>query len=151
VDGKLNCRRCSGLEVEQDYMLGKHGIDIYLLTYTNIGSGEAFMMANYVCHHTERLSEVGGKDILVRCDTDLNTVTDQSLKHQQYTPIQDTLVSKKVKILAVYPSPSRTLFASNLSDCLGGDFSNLMAGNLNANHVDWKSRAMIPRGKLMLD
>jgi len=108
-------------------------------------------MANYVCHHTDGLSEVGGRDILVRRDTDHNTVTNQSLKHLEDTAIQDTLVSKPVKILAVYPSPSRTLITLDLSDCLGGDFPILMAGDLNANHVDWKSRAIMPRGKLMQD
>jgi len=108
-------------------------------------------MANYVCHHTDRLSEVGGGAILVRRDTDHNTVTDRSLKHMEYTAIQDTLVSKPVKILTVYPSLSRTLITSDLSDCLGGDFSILMAGDLKANHVDWKSRAIMPRGKLMQD
>jgi hypothetical protein len=47
------------------------------------------------------------------------------------------LASKPVKILAVYLSPSRPLIASDLPACLGGGFPVLMAGNLNAKHVEW--------------
>jgi hypothetical protein len=57
--------------------------------------------------------------------------------------IQDMLASKLVKMVAVYQSPSRTLLALDLYDCPGGNFP-IMAGDLNANHVDWKSRAITP-------
>jgi hypothetical protein len=71
-------------------------------------------MAIYVCHHTDRLFEVGGRDILVRRDTDHNAVTEQSLKQLEDTTMQYTLVSIPVKVLTVYPSPSRTLIASDI-------------------------------------
>jgi hypothetical protein len=54
-----------------------------------------------------------------------------------------------VKILAVYQSLSWTLIALDLSDCLGGDFPIFMAGDLNVNHVDWKSRVITTRDKIM--
>jgi hypothetical protein len=47
------------------------------------------------------------------------------------------LISKPVKILAIYLSPSRPLFASDLSVCLRGGLPNLMAGDLNAKLMDW--------------
>jgi len=46
------------------------------------------------------------------------------------------LAYKKVKILAVYLSPSRPQIASDLSTCLCGGLSVLMVGDLNAKHVE---------------
>jgi hypothetical protein len=45
-----------------------------------------------------------------------------------------------VKILSVYLSPSRPLIGAELSACFGGGMPILIAGDLNAKHVDWNSR-----------
>ena len=50
------------------------------------------------------------------------------------------LAGKPAKILAVYLSPSRPLIKSDLTACLSGGLPVLMAGNLNAKHVDWNFR-----------
>ena len=56
-----------------------------------------------------------------------------------------------MKILAVYLSPSRPLIKRDLSACLDGGLPVLMAGDLNAKHVDWKSRLTTTRGRLLRD
>jgi hypothetical protein len=56
-----------------------------------------------------------------------------------------------LKILAVYLSPSRPIVESDLSACFGGDFPVLMAGGLNAKHVDWNSGLSTTRDKLVRD
>jgi endonuclease/exonuclease/phosphatase (EEP) superfamily protein YafD len=61
------------------------------------------------------------------------------------------LATKPVKILAVYLSPSRPLIVSDLSACLGGGLSILMAGDLNAKHADWNSSLITKRGRLLRD
>ena len=50
------------------------------------------------------------------------------------------LAAKPVLILAAYLSPSRPLIGVDLTVCFGGVLQVLMAGNLNAKHVDWNSR-----------
>ena len=55
-----------------------------------------------------------------------------------------------MKILAVYLSPSRPLIGADLDVCFGGGLPVLMAGDLNAKHVDWNSR-LSTRGKLLRD
>jgi hypothetical protein len=107
-------------------------------------------MANYVCHRTDGLIE-GGRDILVCCCIDHNAITVQGLKHLEATAIQNMLASKPVNILVNYPSPSRPLIASDLSACLGGGLPIPMPGDLKANHADWKSRMIMPRGRLIRD
>jgi hypothetical protein len=47
------------------------------------------------------------------------------------------LANGPVKILAAYLSPSRPLIEADLSACLSGGLPVLMAGDLNAKHVDW--------------
>jgi hypothetical protein len=50
------------------------------------------------------------------------------------------MARKPVKISAAYFSPSSPLIGEELSTCFGGGMPVLMAGNLNAKHVDWNSR-----------
>lgn len=56
-----------GRKLELGHFHGQYAIDIYLLTATDLRYDEAFRMANYICHRTERLTEGGRTDILVRC------------------------------------------------------------------------------------
>jgi hypothetical protein len=61
------------------------------------------------------------------------------------------LADKPVKILAAYLSPSRPLIGADLTACFVGGSLVLMAGDLNAKHVDWNSRLTSKRGKLIRD
>ena len=108
-------------------------------------------MAKYVCHRTDRLTEGGGTDVLVRRGIDHYAVPVQGLKHLEATAIHVMLASKPVKILAVFLPPCRPLFASDLSACLGGSLPTLMAGDLNAKNVDWNSRLITTRSRLLHD
>jgi hypothetical protein len=56
-----------------------------------------------------------------------------------------------VKILAAYLSPSQPLIEADLSACLSGGLPVLMAGDLNARHVDWNSRLITTRGRRLRD
>ena len=61
------------------------------------------------------------------------------------------MAGKPVKILAAYLSPSRPLIGADLSACFGGGMPVLMAGDINAKHVDWNSRLNTRRRKLLRD
>ena len=54
-------------------------------------------------------------------------------------------------ILAACLFPSRLLTKSDFSSCVSGGLSVLMAGDLNAKHVDSNSRLTTARGKLLYD
>jgi hypothetical protein len=54
-----------------------------------------------------------------------------------------------VKILAVYLSPSRPLIGADLTAWFGKGLPELMAGDLNAKHVDWNLRLTTRRRKLL--
>jgi hypothetical protein len=59
------------------------------------------------------------------------------------------MAGKPVKIFAAYFSPSRPLIGVDLSSCFAGGMPVLMAGDLNAKHVDWNSRFSTRRRKLL--
>jgi len=61
------------------------------------------------------------------------------------------LANKPVKILAVSLSPSRPVIASDLSACLGGGLPVLMAGDLNAKRIEWNSRLITNRDRILRD
>jgi hypothetical protein len=50
--------------------------------------------------------------------------------------IQATMAGKPMKILAAYLSPSCPLIGADLTPCFGGGLPVLIAGDLNAKHVD---------------
>jgi hypothetical protein len=115
-----------GRNVELNHFLGKHGVDICLLTETHLRSGQDFRLANYVCHRTDRPTEGGGTAILVRRGLDHYAIPVPGLSQFEVTAIHVELTSGPVKILADYL----------LSACLSGGHPVLMAGDLNAMHVD---------------
>jgi exonuclease III len=140
-----------GRKMELDHFLGKHRVDICLLTETHLRSGQVFLLANYVCHHTDRPTEGGGTAILVRRGIDHYAITVPGLTQLEATAIHVMLASGPVKILAAYLSPSRPLIEADLSSCLSGGLPVLMAGDLNAKHVDWNSRLITTRGRHLRD
>jgi hypothetical protein len=79
----------------------------------------------------------GGIDILVRRDIVHHSVPVPGLTHWEAAAIQVKLAGKPVKILAAYLSPSGPLIGADLTACFGGGLPVLMAGDLNAKHVDW--------------
>jgi hypothetical protein len=93
----------------------------------------------------------GGTAILVRLGIVHHSVPIPGLTHFEATAVQVTLAGRPVKILPAYLSPSRPLFGADLTACIGGGLPVLMAGDLNAKHVDWNSRLTTRRGKLLRD
>ena len=134
-----------------EQFLGQHGVDICLLIETFLNPDEAFRLANYICHRTDRPTAGGGTAILVRRGIQHYWVPVPSLTQLESTAIHTELAGRPVKILAVYLSPSRPLIRADLDVCFGGGLPVLMAGDLNAKHVDWNSRLITTRGKLLRD
>jgi hypothetical protein len=95
--------------------------------------GQAFRLANYVCHSTGRPTKGDGTAILVRRSMDHHGVPFPGLPHWEATAIQITLAGRPVKDVAVYLSPSLPLIKRDLSACLDGGLPILTAGNRTPN------------------
>jgi hypothetical protein len=67
------------------------------------------------------------------------------------TAIEVTSDGKRAIILAAYFSPSRPLIGADLTVFFHGGLPVLMAGDLNAKHVDWNCRLGTRWGKLLRD
>ena len=80
--------------------LGQHGVDICLLSETFLNPGEAFRLANYVCHRTDRTTAGGGTAILVRRVITHHPVPVPGLTQLEATAIQIMLAGRPVKVLA---------------------------------------------------
>ena len=112
---------------------------------------QAFRLANYVCHRTDRPTAGGGTAILVRRGIVHHSVSVPGLTHLDATAVQVTLAGRPVKILAAYLLPSSPLIGADLTACFGGGLPVPMAGDLNGKHVDWNSRLTTRLGKLLRD
>ena len=126
--------------LELVHFLSQNGVNICLLIETFLNSGQAFRLAIYVCHRTEKPTAGAGIAILVRRRIVHHSVTIPGLTHLEATAVQVTLAGRPVKILAAYHSPSRPLTGAVMNACFGGGLSVLMAGDLKTKHVDWNSR-----------
>ena len=58
-----NADEVRGRNFELEHFLSQHGVDICLLSET---PDQAFRLANYVCHRTDRRTAEGGTSILFR-------------------------------------------------------------------------------------
>ena len=84
--------------------------------------------------------------MLVRRGIVHHSVPVPGLTHLEATAVQVALASRPLKILAPYISPSRPLIGVDLTASFGGGLPVLMAGDINAKHVDWNSRLTTRRG-----
>jgi hypothetical protein len=94
--------------MELEHFLSLHSVDICLLSETFLKAGQAFRLANYVCHRTDRPTAGGGTDILVRHVIVHHSVPVQGLTHLEATAVQVTLAGRPVKI------------GADLTACSGG-------------------------------
>jgi hypothetical protein len=120
-------------KLELEHFLNQHGVDICLLSETILNHGQTPLLANYVCHRTDRPTAGGGTAILVCRGIAHHSVPIPGLTHLEATAIQVTMAGKPVKILAAYLSPSRPLIGADLSACFGRGMLVLMAGDLTPN------------------
>ena len=104
-----------------------------------------------VCHRTDRPTAVGGTAILVRRGIAHHSVPISGLTHLEASAIQVTMAGKPLKNIAAFLSPSYPLIGAELSACSGGRMPVLTAGDLNAKHMEWKSRLSTRREKLLRD
>jgi hypothetical protein len=128
--------RSARRKLQLEHFLSQHGVDICLLSETFLNAGQAFRLANCVCHCTDRPTAGGVTAILVRRGIVHHSVPVQGLTYLEATAVQVTLASRPVKILAAYLSPSRPLIGVDLTACFGWGLPVLMASDLKAKHVD---------------
>jgi hypothetical protein len=100
---RLACWNADGVrgrKLEPEHFLSQHGVDICLLIETFLNSVQAFRLANYVCHRTDRPTAGGGTAILVRRGIVHHSVPVPGLTHLKATAIQVILAGRPVLILA---------------------------------------------------
>jgi hypothetical protein len=89
-----------GRKHDLEHFLNQHGIDICLLSGILVNPGQAFRVANYVSHRTNRLTARGGTVILVRRCIAHQSLPVSGLNHFEATAIQVILAGIQVKIIA---------------------------------------------------
>jgi hypothetical protein len=86
--------------LELEHFLSQHGVDICLLSETFFNPRQAFQLANYVGHLTDRPTAGGGTAMLIRRGIVHHPVPVPGLTHLEATDVLVTLAGRPVKILA---------------------------------------------------
>ena len=136
-----NTNSVHGRKLELDHFFRQHHVDICLLNETHLRPGEVCRFANCIGHRADRLTEGGGTAVLC-CSTLYLSRVWGMWRQLSCWP------TGRWVILAVYLSPPWPLIDLDLSACLGGGVPVLMAGDLNAKHMDWNSRLITTGGRL---
>jgi hypothetical protein len=139
---RLACWNADGVhgrKLELEHLLIQHGVDICLLSETFLNPEQTFRLANYVCHRTDRSAGRGHRHTGPRWHS-LPLRSHSEPDQSGGTAIQIMLAPKPVINLVAYLSPFRPVIGADLDACFGGWLPVLLAGDLNAKHVDWNSR-----------
>ena len=99
---RLACWNADGVrgrKLELEHFLGQHGLDI-CLSETFLNVGEAFRLAKYVCHRTDRPTAGGGISIQVRRGIPHHSVPVPSLTQLEANAIHTELAGRSVELLA---------------------------------------------------
>ena len=126
-------------------------VSICLLSETILNSNQAFRLAKYVCHRTDRPTAGAAQPSYSAGGIVYYTVPVPGRSHFEATAFQVTFAGKPAVILAAYLSPSRLLIGANLTACFGWGLPVLTAGDLSAKYVNWNSQLSTRRGKLLHD
>ena len=105
---RLACWNADGVRgrnLELEYFLCQHFVDMCLLSETFLKPDQAFRLANYVCYRTDRPTTGGGTAILVRRVIFHHSVPVPGPTHLEAPAVQVILAGRPVKILAAYLSP----------------------------------------------
>jgi len=136
-----NADKVRGRKLELENFLSQHSVDICLLSETFLNPGQAFRLSNFVCHRVDGPT-AGGRH--------------RHLGPAWYSPplgarsgpdplggyCHPSHISRQTGANPRgLPSSSRPLIGLQV----------LMAGDLNAKHVDWNSRLSSRLGKLLRD
>ena len=95
-----------GRKLELEHFFSQHVVDMSL-NETFLKPDQAFRLANYVCHSTDRPTSGDGTAILDRRGIVHHSVPVSGLTHLEATAVHVTLAGRTVKIFAAYLSPSR--------------------------------------------
>jgi hypothetical protein len=136
-----------GRKLQLEHFLSQHGVDICLLSESFLNLDQAFRLANFVWHSTDRPTAGGGTAILVTRGIVHHLVPVPGLTYMEATAMQVTMAGRPVEILAVYLSPSRPLIGSDFTACFSGELPVLTAGDLNVKHADYNSQITTRRRK----
>ena len=80
-------------KLELEHFLNQGGVDICILIETFLNPGQAFRLANYVCHRTDKLTASGGTVILVRRGILHHSVPVTDLTYLEANAIQVIIIS----------------------------------------------------------
>jgi hypothetical protein len=83
------------MQLELEHFLNQHGVEICLLIETFLHHGQAFRLANYVCHRTDRPTADGRTSILIRRGIFHHSMLVPGLTHLEASAIQIMLATDR--------------------------------------------------------
>jgi len=118
------------MTLELEHFLSQKCVVISLLSEAFLNTGQAFRLANYIFHRTDRPTDRGDTTIFVPRGIVHHSGPSPDLTHLEATAIQ---------VLAAYLSPSCPNIGAHLTVYFGGKISVLMGGDLYNIHVNSNS------------
>nr|CAD7448940.1 unnamed protein product [Timema bartmani] len=141
---------------ELESFLAKHRVDVMLLGETHLRSAMRFSLAEFICHRSDQVGDVGrgGTAVLVRRGLYHHVISLPPLQHMEATAIQLVTSTGSVRLISIYFPPFRRFnwaTRANLEVLLRVTMPVLIGGEFNAKHRSLGYRFMCAHGGLLHD
>ena len=127
--------------------LPRFRVDVALISETHLKPSHRSNIANYKCYRNDRLTgRGGGTAIYIKTNIDHYLLPTPPNLELEATPIIINSAQGKLAIVSCYNPPKNILSRQDITTLFSLANSVIIAGDLNAKHIDWYSSSTNPSG-----
>lgn len=146
--GIWNANTIGNKKQELTLFMEEQGIDVMLLTETNLKKRNGLKIRNYTTYRTDRPTGTGGGTaILVKTGIKHGELPRRGTTHIEETGIRITGKHGKFNLYTVYKPPNKPMEEADIKKLFSEDLPTIIAGDLNAKHTEWGCRATNKQGR----
>lgn len=147
-----NANSIRNKKTELTLFLQQHAIDILLTNETFLKPNINFKIQNYNIYRDDRTDRPGGGTaIFLKRNLKSYKLPTLQFKYLETTRIVLDLDHSKLVLIGGYLPPTGTLDKDELLKVLDTKQPTILAGDLNAKHVDWHSKVTNAKGRTLRD
>ena len=128
--------------------LPRFQVDVALICETYLKPSHRANIANYICYRNDRLTgKGGGTAIYIKSTIDHYLLPTPPDLEMEITSIMINTSKGPLAIISGYNHPRHLITSSDISTIFAISNSVILAGDLNAKHIDWHSKVINGNGR----
>lgn len=141
--------------VELHNLLESQKAEVCLIQETHLGSALTFKLPNYTIYRTDRPGALdhkkgGGVALAIKVGTKHTEIVIPPLKTVEAVGVEVHAPAGTIRLISVYLPPKKTLHPEDLEALADSTKATIIAGDLNAKHVNWNSKSTNAKGRVLM-